>query len=68
MTELWKEPAEIVGIAQEGVPYGLAGHITEHGFVLENGTVLLESKKDGLPEKILESFASGHLFILGAGH
>lgn len=47
MTELWKEPAEIVGIAQEGVPYGLAGHITEHGFVLENGTVLLESEKDG---------------------
>ncbi len=40
-----KEPAEIVGIAQKGVPVGLFGRLAP-GFVLENSTVLLESEKD----------------------
>lgn len=46
MIEIWKEPAEIVGITQEGVSVGLSGQRTVPGFVLENGTALLECEKD----------------------
>ena len=39
----------VVEIAQTGVPCGLPGQSQrmEPGFVLKNGTVLLESEKDG---------------------
>ncbi len=37
---------DVVGIQQTGVPCGLAGRHTEPGYVLANGTVLLESEKD----------------------
>ena len=39
--------ADIVGIQQTGVPYGLFNRRIEPGYVLKNGTVLLESEKDG---------------------
>ena len=39
-------PAEIVGIRQVGVPMGLINQHTEPGYMLENGTALLESEKD----------------------
>ena len=38
--------AEIVGIRQVGVPMGLINQHTEPGYMLENGTALLESEKD----------------------
>lgn len=43
MTELM---ADVVKIQQTGVPCGLSGQRIEPGFVLANGTVLLESEKD----------------------
>lgn len=39
-------PAEIVGIRQAGVPYGYGQRRTEPGFLLADGTALLESEKD----------------------
>lgn len=44
--DLWKEPAEIIGIAGRGVSCGLSQKRTEPGFVLDNGTALLESETD----------------------
>lgn len=38
--------ADVVGIRQSGVPCGLFNRRTEPGFVLDNGTVLLECEKD----------------------
>ncbi len=38
--------ADVVKVQQVGVPCGLFNKRTEPGFVLENGTVLLESEKD----------------------
>lgn len=38
--------AQVIGIKQLGVPYGLVDRRTEPGFVLEDGTALLESEKD----------------------
>lgn len=35
-----------IGIRQTGVPYGLLRRRTEQGFVLSDGTVLLESERD----------------------
>lgn len=39
-------PAEIVGIRQAGVPYGYGQRRTEPGFLLADGTALLEGEKD----------------------
>ena len=39
-------PAEIVEIAQVGVPIGYIDRRTEPGYMLANGTALLESEKD----------------------
>ncbi len=39
--------ADVVQIRQVGVPCGLSVTRTQPGFVLEDGTVLLESEKDG---------------------
>ena len=39
-------PAEIVEIAQLGVPVGYIDRHMESGFVLADGTALLESEKD----------------------
>jgi len=38
--------ADVVGIQQTGVPCGLFNRRIEPGFVLDNGTVLLESERD----------------------
>ena len=38
--------ADVVKIQRTGVPCGLSGQRIEPGFVLANGTVLLESEKD----------------------
>lgn len=38
--------ADVVGIQQTGVPCGLVNRRVEPGYVLANGTVLLESEKD----------------------
>lgn len=45
MTEKTNEAPEIA-IRQAGVPYGLLYRRTERGFVLSDGTVLLESERD----------------------
>lgn len=45
MTEKTNEAPEIA-IRQVGVPYGLLYRRTERGFVLSDGTVLLESERD----------------------
>ena len=37
---------DVVGIRQTGVPCGLVNRRIEPGYVLANGTVLLESEKD----------------------
>ena len=39
-------PAEIVGIRQVGVPIGYINRRTDPGYMLANGTALLESEKD----------------------
>ena len=39
-------PAALVGIRREGVPVGLFQRRTEAGWLLEDGTVLLEREKD----------------------
>ena len=39
-------PAELVGILREGVPVGLFQNRTEAGYLLEDGTALLEAEKD----------------------
>ena len=39
-------PAEIVEIAQVGVPIGYINRRTDPGYMLANGTALLESEKD----------------------
>ena len=39
-------PAELVGILREGVPVGLFQNRTEAGYLLEDGTALLETEKD----------------------
>ena len=39
-------PAALVGIRREGVPVGLFQRRTEAGYLLEDGTVLLEREKD----------------------
>ena len=39
-------PAEIVGISQLGVPIGYTDRRTDPGYMLANGTALLESEKD----------------------
>jgi hypothetical protein len=43
---LGEVPAEIIGINQVGVAVGLMDRHTEPGYVLADGTVLLESEKD----------------------
>ena len=39
-------PAELVGILRVGVPVGLFQNRTEAGYLLEDGTALLETEKD----------------------
>ncbi len=41
-----QQMADVVKVRQIGVPCGLFEKRTEPGFVLDNGTVLLESEKD----------------------
>ncbi len=41
-----QQMSDVVKVRQIGVPCGLFEKRTEPGFVLENGTVLLESEKD----------------------
>lgn len=46
MSDKKKNPLPEVAVAQIGVPYGLFQRRIEPGYVLENGTVLLECEKD----------------------
>ena len=46
MSDKKENPLPEVAIAQIGVPYGLFQRRIEPGYVLENGTVLLECEKD----------------------
>lgn len=39
-------PAEMIDIRQKGVPFGYAQHRVEPGFLLADGTALLEDEKD----------------------
>lgn len=43
---LGEVPAEIIGIHQAGVPVGYINRHTEPGYMLADGTALLESEKD----------------------
>ncbi len=48
MSDKKDAPLPEVGIARVGVPYGLLRRRIEPGYVLTNGTVLLECEKDTL--------------------
>ena len=52
-------PAEIIGIQQVGVPYGPNQSHTEAGYILKDGTILLEGEKD------TEGFYVGGMFMDG---
>lgn len=52
-------PAEIIGIQQVGVPYGLNQSHIEAGYILKDGTILLEGEKD------TEGFYVGEMFMEG---
>ena len=43
---LTEVPAEVAEIRQEGVPMGLFQRRTEAGYLLEDGTALLETMKE----------------------
>lgn len=52
-------PAEIIGIQQVGVPYDPNQSHTEAGYILKDGTILLEGEKD------TEGFYVGGMFMDG---